>query len=93
MVIWVPLLVFLVSLVADYGTSLAAIRRGFREGNPALAANPVLVALISAGIVIGLGEGFRLAGYSGWQTIYWIASGIHYGLALWNLGMILRKGK
>jgi len=89
----IPLLVFLASLVADYGSSAVALRRGLREGNPVLRANPVLVALISAGIVIGLGEGFRLAGYSGWQTIYWIASGIHYGLALWNLGMILRKGK
>lgn len=91
--IWGPLVVFLVSLIADYGTSAAAIRRGLREGNPALRASPVLVALISAGIVIGLGEGFRLAGYADWQTCYWVASGIHYGLALWNLGMILRKGK
>lgn len=89
----IPLLVFLSSLVADYGSSWVAIRRGLREGNPVLRANPVLVALISAGIVIGLSEGFRTAGYANWQTCYWIGSGIHYGCALWNLVLILRRTK
>lgn len=87
----IPLLVFLASLVADYGSSAVAIRRGFREGNPVLAANPVLVALISAGIIIGLGEGFRLAGYAGWEPIYYTAAGVHFALAAWNTVLVLRK--
>lgn len=88
-----PLLVFIGSLVADYGTSYAAVKRGLREGNPLLAASPVLVALISAGIVIGLAEAFRAAGYAQWEPIYYVGAGIHAICAIWNAILILRKGK
>lgn len=88
-----PLLVFLGSLAADYGTSFLAIRRGLAEGNPVLKVSPVLTALVSAALVIGAAEYFKGAGYAGWQPIYWIGSGLHFGLALWNLSMIARKGR
>ena len=87
-----PLLLFLLALALDYGSSWLCIRKGFTEGNPVLRANPLLVATISAGIVIGLGEGFRLAGYSGWETIYTIGTVIHCLPAAWNF-FLLAKGK
>lgn len=86
----IPLLVFLGSLVADYGTSWYAISRGLREGNPALAANPVIVALISAGVIIGLGEYYRRKKARAWETIYWIGSVIHGLLAAWNIVMLVK---
>lgn len=85
-----PLLVFLGSLVADYSSSLWAISRGLREGNPVLAANPILIALVSAGIVIGLAEFFRMGGYSGWQGVYFVGAGVHILASAWNVVMLIR---
>lgn len=85
-----PLLVFLGSLVADYSTSLIAISRGLTEGNPVLAANPLLVGLVSAGIVISLGEYYRRQKARAWETIYWIGSVIHGLLAAWNIVMLAK---
>lgn len=87
-----PLLVFLGSLVADYSSSLWAISRGLREGNPVLAANPILIALVSAGIVIGLGEYYRRQKARGWPWIYWIGSGVHGLAATSNLVLTILKG-
>lgn len=85
-----PLLVFLGSLVADYGSSWLAISRGLSEGNPILSVSPLWVGLASAAVVIGFGEFYRRKKARGWEGVYWIGSVVHGLAAAWNLVMILK---
>ncbi len=87
-----PLLIFIGSLIADYGSSLLAISRGLTEGNPALAANQLWIGLASAAVVIGLGEYYRRKKARGWQGVYWIGSGVHFAASISNLVLVLLKG-
>jgi len=87
-----PLLVFLGSLLADYGSSIWAISRGLREGNPILAVSPLWIGLASAAVVIGLGEFYRRRKARGWQGIFYVGAGVHVAATAWNLAIIVFKG-
>lgn len=87
-----PLAIFLASLVADYGSSLLAISRGLREGNPIFAVSPLWIGLASAAVVIGLGEFYRRKKARGWQGIFYAGAGVHAAATVWNTVLIILKG-